>query len=414
MNAEEKYGKAIGMYRDTDLTLGAIAGQCGVSRGALSVYIYRNHRDLLLKRNGITDADPQKTIRQNKGQRPETVAKYREAIEACDNMDYIRLNISQIAAKFGLSGTALANQLHAHYPEVIPRREMERERLGIAGNVRVGARQVTKEMYAEAVRLLHDTDLTIEEAAEKGNVPEAGLHQYLRHYNRQLLEEREKRRIAGKELPKIGKVSGNGSIRKVSEEAEKKYAEGVELYRDTSLPVTEIAQRIGVNVNSFRNHLRKWHRQLMFERRGAELKEEASDRASFDGTKRYNKATVDKYAEAIELLKEGYMSGWGQPDLPVSVEGVARKFGFVPEVFRAYLKEHEPVLFESLGMITLPGGRTVLRRSYEKYAKAIEEFRVGDDTLKNIARREGLTYNSLSGFIRRNFPELTRKLKIKN
>ena len=75
--------------------------------------------------------------------------------------------------------------------------------------------------------------------------------------------------------------------------------------------------------------------------------------------------------------------------------------GFTPEVLRAYVREHEPQLWESLGMMRLDDGRTVLRRSYEKYSAAIEAYAQGRESLRAIALRMGINYKSLSGYIRR-------------
>ena len=57
------------------------------------------------------------------GQHLETYAKYKEVIVACDSMDYIEYNVSQIARESGLTGTNLGRQLHTHYPEVLEFRE---------------------------------------------------------------------------------------------------------------------------------------------------------------------------------------------------------------------------------------------------------------------------------------------------
>lgn len=396
--AADKYREAIELYRDTDLTLGEISKRCGVTRRGLSAYIYRCHRDLMLKRNGLS-GDPQKNIRKNKGQRPETRKKYREAIEACDSVEYINLNISQIASMFHLNASALSSQLRTHYPEIIPRREAQRRQKGIADNIHRGVRKESAAIYKEAIQMLRNTDYTIERVAELCNVSYTGLRQHIIFYHKDIAELRDVKRRKGKDNPRIGTVAGNGKIRRMSEEIKQRYATGVELYRTTSLPITEISKRIGVNVSTFRHHLETWHKRLMFERRGAKIPDDASDRESFGDAKRYKKSTAEKYAIAIELLKT----------TDTTVESISKKFGFIPEVFRAYLKEHEPELFESLGMMTLPNGRLVLKRSYEKYREAIDAYANTSDTLKSIAARFCLTYNSLGGFIRRNMPELIQR-----
>ena len=45
----------------------------------------------------------------------------------------------------------------------------------------------------------------------------------------------------------------------------------------------------------------------------------------------------------------------------------------------------------------------------EKYAEALHLYGSTSESLKSIANRLGLTYNSIGGFIRRNYPELIIK-----
>lgn len=141
---------------------------------------------------------------------------------------------------------------------------------------------------------------------------------------------------------------------------------------------------------------RHGHREDVFARRGAEYREGAS----LSDTKPYRKSAAAKYAEAIERLRE-------EKERPTSE--IAAEFGLHPEVFRQYLKEHEPELYARQGMMRASNGRSVSRRSMEKYAEAIRLYETTTEDLKSIAGRLGLTYNSLGGFLRRNFPELIRR-----
>lgn len=395
MTADEKYRSALQLYRDTDRTITDISRECGVSRNAFACYIQRFHRDLMYARHGIVTEAADRKMKEPKGQNPQTRKKYREAIEACDSEEYIHLNVSQIARIFHLSGTGLGNQLKAHFPEIIARREGERARRGIADNFARGARKFAVEAYSEAVEMLKTSDLTIEEVAEKCKISFTGLRQHVLLYHKNLVQQRQNRRLTGKKWPKIGKISGNGTIRRPSDEYSRRYAEAVNLYRTSSMPIKDICRTTGTNLQAFRNHLRMWHKDLMFKRRGAELPENNSDRESLDGVKRSNPWTAEKYAPAIaELRAEG-----------TTVEETARKYGFIPEVFRAYLKDHHTALWKSMGMTELPNGRKVLRRSYEKYAEAIKAYETTPESLKSISSRLGIPYNSLGGFIRRNLPE---------
>lgn len=123
---EAKYRPALELYAGTDLTSVEICRECGISASGFSRYIGIYHRHLMLKRNGIK-CSPEEAgdikISKRRGQRPETHAKYKEAIAACDSMDYIEYNVSQIAREFGLNGTNLGRQLRTHYPEVLEFRE---------------------------------------------------------------------------------------------------------------------------------------------------------------------------------------------------------------------------------------------------------------------------------------------------
>lgn len=73
------------------------------------------------------------------------------------------------------------------------------------------------------------------------------------------------------------------------------------------------------------------------------------------------------------------------------------------------MREHFPDLHARQGMARGADGRAVLRRSREKYAEAIRLYETTDEPLKSIAQRLHLTYNSLGGYLRRNYPELVAR-----
>ena len=60
-------------------------------------------------------------------------------------------------------------------------------------------------------------------------------------------------------------------------------------------------------------------------------------------------------------------------------------------------------------MALTPDGKRLSRRSQEKYAEAVRLYATTTENLKAIAARLGLTYNSVGGYIRRNFPEVVRR-----
>ncbi len=387
----DKYTEAVSLYATTGLSIKEICERTQVAYSAFIHYLCRNHRDLIIKRHNLEGLKNVK-LRGTKGQTTAAHLKYHDAIVAADSMEYIEFNVSQIARIFGLEGTPLGNQLRRHYPEVIPRREAERKRLGIADNIHHGVRPWCEKDYAGAVELLRTTDMTIKEAAESCGVNFRGLRSHILYYHKDLEKHREKKRAEATKLEKVrGKRTGTWTIHEPTEEITQKYAEAVELYRSTSMHLEDIATELGLNKNSLRGHIRMWYPELIVERRGFEKGTKLSE------TKRYKKATVEKYAKAIEMLKK---------DGSLSTSAVAKKLGLHSEVFRTYLKEHEPELVRQRGMVRTANGKRVGVRSSEKYAEALRIYATSIESLKSIAERLGLVYITLGNYVRRNFPEL--------
>lgn len=394
-----KYAEAVEMYATTDLTLREIAKRCGVTSEGLSAHIGKYHRKLLLARYGLSADDKDLhtvKVKPRKGQAPMTYKRYKDAIKASSDLAYIEYNITQIARMFGLDGSALATQLRFHYPDVIPFREKLRKRLGIADNIHRGVRPWCDTAYAEAVELYRDTDMSIPEIAEKCNISEGGFSQHLRFYHKDVIAVKEKRRMEAKRKEgsrPMGKLSGNGNYYGPKPETVAKYATSMDLYRNTSLTIKEIVAKTGVTLGGFAGYLHQWYRGEKLRRRGYEW--DGVSEPDLQGTKHYLKSTAGKYAEAIASLKEN----------PRHVAEVAAEFGFNPEVFRDYLKKHEPELAAQQGMTRIAGGKLVKRTSEEKYRAAIQEYATSAEPLKSIARRYGLVYNSIMGYVLRNCPE---------
>lgn len=333
-----KYAEAVQLYASTGMTGKQIAQLCGLNLPAFRVYLRRHHRSLVLKRNGMeaaADAADTIKLRKKSGQTPAAYKKYKQAIEACDNLSYIQYNVSQIARQFGLDGTALSNQLKLHYPEIIERREKARARLGLNDNFSRGAKPESVRIYAKAVEMLRSTDKNLPAIAEECGVSLAGLSQYLRFYHKDLVERKSRKRESVAGHRQWGKMGGNNRVTEPSSGVKEKYAGALRLYRETSLTVREIADRAEVPLGGFRSYLRKWHRDLMLERRGGKPGK-GCDKCGLDlGTdKRYLKSIAAKYAPAIESLRTN----------PRPIAHVAAEWGLHPECFRQYLHTHEPEL----------------------------------------------------------------------
>ena len=395
ISTELKYREAITLYSDSDLSIKDICERTGVGFSAFSSYLSKHHRELILKRHNLTEHENVK-LRGGKGQTTSAHYKYKDAIAACDSVEYIEYNISQIARIFDVNCSALASQLRRHYPEIVPRREKQRKFMGITINLQYGARKWSTKAYCTAIEMLQSSDMTIEEVADACNVSHTGLREHVLAYHPQITQLREIKRINAKGQNVRGMRNGCWTMHELEQSSIKKYEEAIEIYRTTSTDVKTIARQAGLNLGAFRYHLRTWHPELMVQRRGFD------GNVPIEQTKRYKKSTAEKYADAIERLKSS--------DMPTS--RVAAEFGLNPEVFRMYLKEHYPELTAVRGMTKANNGRTVSNRSAEKYAKALQLYETTPEPLKSIAQRLGLTYNSLGGFIRRNYPEAIEKHKL--
>ena len=338
-----RYEMAVALYADTNTSIRSIAAECGESEHALRAYLRRYWRELMLRRYGIETEgkDAQEVpFYTADGQSCLAHRKYKEAVQACDSIRYIDLNVSQVARKFGVNATALANFMRVHYSEVLKRREEYRIRLGISDNIRRGVRPDCREQYAAAVELYRTTDMSVKAVAEQCKVSAGGLLQHLRFYHQPLLKEKKETRrqakLAGKK--KRGALLGNGRKYEPLPATVQKYAEALAMFRDTALTMKEIVRRTGVPAEGFRFYLHKWHRALVLERSGIVAAEDAE--LNIARSRQRMKTVAAKYAEAIESLRQH----------PRPVSYVAREFGHHPEVFRSYLRKHEPELAASLGL----------------------------------------------------------------
>lgn len=397
-----KYEEAVEMYADSKLPLCKIAVKCNVSLGGLGSYLRRYWRELILRRRGISyeGKDPKDIKIVSSGQ-PSIVskAKYAEAVEACKSLEYIDLNVSQVARKFNVNGTALANYMRLHYEEIPIWRENVRRMLGIGDNVHRGVRPECEEQYVLAVEMYKSTDKTIPEIAEICQVSIGGLSQHMRFYHKEVIRKRKAERKAAKKNRIIGKICGNGQIHCPQQKTVEKNREALELYKNSNLIIKEIVRKTGVPLEGFRNYLRVWHRDLMLERRGGEkvdCKEVYIDLAK---TKCYLKSTAAKYGAAIDSMKNNLRP----------VTQVAAEYGLNADTFRSYLWEHEPDLVSQCGMVKNENGKYTSRQAMEKYAEAVRLYETTTTNLKSIAERLGVVYNSLSGYIRRNCPDAKQK-----
>ena len=400
---EAKYRQAIELYRSTDLPVAEISRMCGLTNNGLRCYIFKYHRDLMLARNNILcdkEAASKIKLNQLRGQLPPSRIKYKDAIEACGSMEYIELNVSQIARQFGLEGSNLGRQLRTHYPGIIEWREKVRTWLGFDDGLPRGSRSFCKEQYAEALKLLRSNSyLTVQEIADTCGLSYTGLEQHLLFYHKELVKRRIKIREKAVRNQRKGEITGRGTVHSPSPKMVQKYAEAVHLFSTTPMSAAQIAKKTGVSKKGFYEHLQRWHLDLICKRKGIPYVE--GQPVDWSQVRKYNPATKAKYTEAIRRLKES-----GLPTAQVAAE-----FGLHPETFRSYLKEHEPELHARLGMVQLDNGKTVSQRSMEKYNEALCLYTTTAESAKSLAQRFGFNDCSFSQFIKRHFPEAIEKHK---
>lgn len=201
------------------------------------------------------------------GQSPETEQKYREAVQACMSILNLSLNVADIARMYGLDPQCLRGQLKRHYPDIIPRRNELRAKLGYAVSDQGRLHQSAMEKYLPAVNMLRETDLTVKEVAERCGVSMHGLQQHLLYYHKDVAEMR-----LGKRVQVLaGPVSAGGkdcNNRQVgpSVTMRERYAPAIRMAEETDLPLTEIARRCNVEPRGLQVFVQKWHRDLMEER----------------------------------------------------------------------------------------------------------------------------------------------------
>lgn len=400
--AKKTYSKAIRLYRRTNLSVKVIADQTGVSYNGLRTYILHHHRDLMLARQGEKlsrrQAEITKVRTSTRRQSRSSRMKYGEAIAACGSEEYVRLTVKAIAEKFHVSPNGLWGQLHSHYPEIIKFREKRRFELGISLHHRRGPQLITVETYSDAIKLLEDPKVTLQEAAEQTGVTLAGLRCYYLRNCKDLQKSREKSRREAMSTRGEGRMSGLGGIRKINEKNRGQYEEALRLFRETTMTVKDIAHQTGMKYYKLLYYLKYWNRDLVIARKSAEP-ESLPGSTNLINSPHRNIWTTEKYAEAVKTLEEGTSS----------VERLCKESGLSPECLRDYLKKYYPDLHLKYGQTTLDNGKKVLGRSYAKYAPAIEELKSNPGLeLKTLAEKHGLVYNSFTAFLRRNFPDLLK------
>lgn len=335
------------------------------------------------------------------GQRPETEARYRDAIVAFQSIDHLTLTVSDIARLYGLEPECLRNQLKRHFPESIAARETLRAQLGYRETANHGLKPVTVNRYAAAVEMLRDTSLTVREVARRCGVSYQGLQQHLLFHHKDIAESRMLSRTDALLKPLQDRtVSPTGGARLPRPGTVALYAPALELYRSTDLPMTEIARRCGIAVHSFAGYLQRWHQEDM-EKRRKERETIQSSKREMDkhrADRSRSRAASLKYMPALERIVSGE-----------TLSQAARATGVQLCNLSVWLKKHYPEVLEKAraGMMTLPSGKIVLRRTHDRYDPISQYIATHPSKpTKEVARKFEVPVSSLTKHMASDYPEI--------
>lgn len=197
----------------------------------------------------------------------------------------------------------------------------------------------------------------------------------------------------------------------------RKYEDAVRLYATTDISVRQIAKECHVSEGGFQAHLYRWHRPLMLVRYGVDLKGRNPKEVKLGSKRGQRHITREKNAPAVEACKS-------TDYIQFSISAIAREFGLNEtglgsQHLRFYHRrllvnkesEREQAKQRKKKGLMSGNGRTrdPLPETVEKYSETIRLYETTGESLKSIAARLGLVYNSVGGYVRRHYPELIRR-----
>ena len=330
------------------------------------------------------------------------IQKYAEAVRIYSETD---TPLCEIAGKCGVTPGGLSNYISRYHRDLLLRKYgIEILDCSVSMKKRAGQSIPAHRKYRSAILACSDIayiEYNISQIAEMFGLDGTGLASQLRFHYPDVIPERERVR---REYGLADNI--HRGVRQWCAEA---YAEAVVMYRDTDMTVREVADACNVSMGGLSQHLQFYNKSIVRQKADRRNSRVNSSDAHRSGTLAGNgqkygpkPETVEKYAKALELYRSS----------PMKLKDIARSAGVPYEGLRNYIRswcraekqparpEPEPVAPKC--MVRRADGKLVKRSSSEKYAKAIEEFATSAETLKEIAERHGLVYNSLSAYVRRN------------
>ena len=338
------------------------------------------------------------------GQHPETQRRYGDAVRACQNIENLEQTVSEIAREYGVNPECLRNQLKRHFPDLLPLRNKIQEMMGCLRKGNRGLKSATVNKYAPAIELLSDPSLTVREVATRCNVPYQGLQAYLLCYHKDIAEKRMLYRTDAmlrqvSPADRAGSPSANGGLMSPRPETVAIMAPAVKMYRETDLPLCQIAARFGVSKNALFQYLNRWYPDYVRVRRESRQKELEAKRLKHAARPNRSGPVVarERYTPAIEMLRQGKTLSQAAKELGVDLCNLG-----------AWLKKNHPEILQEThaGMMVLPDGKKTLRRSYDRFLPVMEYMTTHPSkSTQYLSRKFGIPVSSLTKYISKYFPE---------
>lgn len=254
----EQYAPAVEMYRTSNRTIPEVAEECHVSPHGLREHLRNYHRRLLEKKEAEREQAKKRrkkgTLSGNgriRGPKPETVEKYKNALELYRNTV---LDSKEIARRTGVTISGFRGYIREWHRDLMLERRGgscsgDEDWIDLSRTKRCSPSAANK--YAEAIaRLKTGGRTTASVAAEYGFNPET-FRDYLHKHEPELAK-------------RLGMMR-NRYGRLVSRKSEEKYRDAILLYETSDDSLKSIAERLGLVYISLGNYVRRNYPELIAE-----------------------------------------------------------------------------------------------------------------------------------------------------
>ena len=294
-------------------------------------------------------------------------------------------NVKEICEKTGVGVSAFSSYLSKQHRELI----LRRHNLPTSSIVKLrghgGQTTSSYNKYKDAITACSSREYieyNISQIARIFNLDSSALSSQLRRHYPSIIPTREKLR---KELGIS--VNLQYGARSWSKSA---YAPAVSLLQSSDMTISEAASACRVSHSGLREHILSYHPHLTRLRKEKRLsvvgQRNVGHRNGHWSIHQPSPTVLAKYSHALELYTTTQMP----------VESIVRLTGVPLGGFRYHLRTWHPELQSQR--------HSCVRDINPKYRDALQLYESTSESLRSIAQRLGLTYTSLSGYIRRSHP----------